>query len=338
MVKPSASPAAAAKPSFDTKAVADFYSGKTIRLIVGSAPGGGYDTYSRAIARHLGRNLPGTPNVIVENMPGGGGVAAANNLYTLAPKDGTAFGNVSSTMVQQQILSPEGVQYDASKFRYLDMPAVDNVVCVVTNKSGVKSIEETLGPNGKQLVIGSVASLTDEAKVLREALGANFKIIPGYSGTSNIRLAMDQGEVDGMCVWSWESIQATAPERVQNGDYVIISQNTGDKRFDKLPPGVPVAYELAKSEEARQLIRYGITLPKHYQRLYVVSPDVPADRMQALREGVSKTLVDPDFLADTAKAKLDVSPVPAAEVDKLVTELVNTPPAIKEKLTALIKG
>jgi tripartite-type tricarboxylate transporter receptor subunit TctC len=337
VAKPAASPAA--KPAFDEKAVADFYRGKTIRLITGGSAGGGYDIYSRFIARYIGKFIPGNPNVIVENMPGAGMVPAANHLYGVAAKDGTVIGNVSVGVVVQQMLGNPAVQFDSAKFNYLGLPALDYSLCWATKASGFKSLVETIGPDGKEFVIGSNApgsAFEDDPKVLREALGAKLKIISGYKGTAEVLLAMDQGEVQGICGLSIGSGKAgTAWEKVQSGDYVVISQNT-EAPLKELP-GVPTAFELAKTAEARQLIHYGITLISHVQRQFLTPPDVPAERVAALREAFAKTLADKEFLADAEKGKLDISPMTWQQAEQFVRELVTMPAAVKARLQPVLQ-
>lgn len=336
--KPTAAPVAvsAATPApakVDTKAVEDFYRGKTVRIIVGAAAGGGYDTYSRAIARHLGKYIPGNPTIVVENMPGAGFLLAANHVYNVAPKDGTVIGNISVGVAVQQLLGTPQVQFDATKFSYLGVPTTDNDLCVASKASGLKSLAETMGPNGKQFIAGGYSpgsSTDDEANILRIALDANIKLVSGYGGTSKIRLAVDQGEVHGLCGWSWESLKTSSLDRVQSGDYVIISQNN-EKAHRELP-NVPVAYELAKTDEGRKLIHFGITLTGRVQREYVTPPGVPPERVEALRRAFEQTMMDKEFLADAEKAKLNIDPVSGDEAQKLVLELMAMPEDIKAKL------
>ena len=336
---PVAAPAAKPAAPLDVKAVEEFYRGKTIRIVVGSAAGGGYDAYSRLIARHIGKYIPGNPTVIVENMPGAGFIIAANHVYSAAPSDGTVIGNVAIGAMAQQILGKPGVQFEAARFHYLGVPTTDTDLCVATRASGFKSLAETIGPGAKEWVAGGGApgqTIEDEPRVLKEALGANIKIVSGYDGTSKARLAMDQGEVQGQCGWSWESVQATAGDRVQSGEYVIISQNSVERPHKDLP-SVPVAYQLAKTDEARQLIRYGIILTNFVQREYVVAPGVPAERVQALRQAFAGVFTDSEFRADADKAKLTLDPVSGEEAQRLVLELSSMPAPIQEKLKEIWK-
>lgn len=327
--KPTEKPAAKA----DTKAVEDFYRGKTIRIIVGSAAGGGYDTYARTIARHIGKYIPGNPNVIVENMPGAGSLKAANHVYNVAEKDGTIIGSIQGGLFVQQLLGLEGVEFDTLKWQMIGFPTGEKPTCVVTSRSGLKSLVDSMGPGGKQFIAGGNApgsATWDVPMRLKAALDLNLKMVAGYDGTAKVRLAMDQGEVDGMCGWGYESLRATAWDRVQSGEYVVIARVS-----DSPMPGlekVPLALDLAKTEESRQLIRLGIIAPAKTVRAYLVAPEVPAERVRALRQAFGATMKDKDFLHDAEKSKLEIDPIPAEEGQKMVHDLFSMPESIKKKL------
>lgn len=335
LASPASSPVAApaSKPGFDAQAVSSFYRGKTIRIIVGSAPGGGYDTYARAIARHMGRLIPGEPNVIVENMPGAGSLRAANHVYKVGDKDGTVIGHIQGGLFTQQMLGLEGVEFEARKWQVLGAPARDNNTCVVTKEKGVKSLAEARKPNGKELIFGGNApgsATWDVAQRLRVALNLNVKLIEGYDGTSKLRLAMDQGEIDGICGWGFESLRATGWDRVQAGDYVVVAQ-VSEKPLPELEQ-VPLALDMAQTQEDKDLIRLGIIVPSNILRPFVVAPEVPADRVAALRQAFADTLKDPEFLADATKAKLELNPLTGEEVQKLIGDLFAMPDSLKTKL------
>ncbi|MBI4493565.1 MAG: hypothetical protein HY690_12315 [Chloroflexi bacterium] len=334
--KPAASPEPAAK--VDTKALEAFYKGKTMRIIVGFAPGGGYDTYSRTIARHLGKYIPGNPTVIVENMPGAGSLLSVNHTANVAAKDGTVIGNFSTGAVVQQVYGTPGVEFDAAKLNFLGVPARDHSICVATKVSGFKSIQEIIGPGAKQITVGADApgsATVDDPSVMREALGANFKIVQGYSGTSRSRLAMEQGEVEGLCGLTWESLKTSSLDKVQSGEWVLISQNT-EQALKELP-NVPVAADFAKTPEARQLFHFGVVLVGQPQRQYVAPPGVPAERVQLLREALAQTLKDKELLADAEKAKLDLEPIGGEDDQKLISELLAMPADIKAKLKTILR-
>src|SRR5678809_832376 len=192
--------AAATKSGFDEKAIADFYKGKTVRLVVGFSAGGASDAYARLIGRHLNKHIPGNPNVLVDNMAGAGSILAANHINNVAPKDGTIIGNISGQIILEQLFANPAVQYDMTKFRTLGVPIGETYLLVVTRKPGVTRYEEVLGPKGRQIVMGGIPGSTVEQApiIMRDALGANIKVVSGYKGTSDIRLAIDSGEVDGL--------------------------------------------------------------------------------------------------------------------------------------------
>jgi len=336
---PSATAAPAAGGPAEGAAVADFYRGKTIRLIVGLGAGGGFDTYSRVIARHLGRFIPGNPTVVVENMPGAGSMLAANQLYNTLPKDGTVIGNVHGNLFMQQVFETEGVRYDGARFGYLGVPAVDNILCVAHQHTGFKSIKDAQNPGGRQLVLGGTAFGTttdDDAAVLKEALDLNLKLVQGYDGTAKIRLAMEQGELDGLCGWSWESIKTSSYDQIASGEYVVLVQATERPLPDLPQRDAPLAYDLARSQEGRDLIRAAIVNPSRTTRPYLVPPGVPPERLAALRAAFDATLRDPQFLADAQKAQLDIDPVSGEEAEQLIRDQLAMPPGIKARLKELL--
>ena len=185
--------------AYDEKAVADFYRGKTVRIIVGFSAGGGYDAYSRLIGRHLHKHIPGNPSVIVDNMAGAGSIIAANYVYNAAPKDGTVIGNISGQIILEQLFANPAVQYDLGKFHYLGVPIGETYLLLVTRKPGVTRFEDLVGAKSKQVVVGGIPGSTVEQGpiLLRDLLGANLKVVSGYKGTADVRLAIESGELDG---------------------------------------------------------------------------------------------------------------------------------------------
>jgi tripartite-type tricarboxylate transporter receptor subunit TctC len=297
------------------------------------APGGGFDTYARTIARYFGRHVPGAPTVIVENMPGAGSLIAANYVSRVGPKDGTVIAHTEGGLVLQQILGMDGVEFDARRWQELGVPAADTNLCVATRTSGIRSIAEVMNPGGRPFVIGSYApgsALWDVPMRLRAALDLNLRLVEGYDGTAKIRLAMDQGEVDGICGWSWESVKASSLDRVESGDLTVVVQ--GIERASPELPNVPVALDLARSESARQLIRLGIVIPNRILRNFFVAPEVPAERAAALREAFAATLNDPEFREDATRSKLDLAPIGGEEAQRLITELFAMPDELKTRL------
>jgi tripartite-type tricarboxylate transporter receptor subunit TctC len=322
-------------PAYNEQAVAAFYQGKTIRIIVGFAPGGGFDVYSRTVARHLGKHIPGNPSVIVDNMTGGGSLTAANHVYAAARPDGLTIGNWIGTLILAQLLGQEGVEFDARRFKYLGVPTPDSSVCAARKESGVTKLSQLV--NGPQpLIFGGVAPGTpndDIPKILGAALSINYRLVSGYSGTSTIRAAADGGEVQAGC-WAWESMKATWTAALESGDAVVITQIAPEKIKDL--PDVEWAPDLARTDEAKQLLRYGIMIPGAITRPYTVHPETPADRVLALQKAFEATLKDPEFLDEAQKAKLDVVPLPGPEVEKLVQELFAMPEPIKARLKQIL--
>src|SRR5919197_1248500 len=330
-----AAPAAA----YNEKAVAEFYRGKTIRIIVGFSAGGGYDQYSRVIARHMSKHIPGNPAIIVENMAGAGSIIAANHTYNAAPKDGTLIGNISGPIVLEQLFGNPAVQFDMAKFRYLAVPVSETYLMMVTRKPGVTKFDEVLGPKGKSIIVGAIpGSTVEHAPILvRDVLGANLKVVSGYKGTADVRLAIDSGEVDGFFN-TWTSTKVTSYYTVKNGAWVVLAQLSDKPIKDLIVPNVPTIPRIAKTDEQRLILKYGTSTPNNFGKVYVLPPGIPAERAHALEAAFTKTFADKEFLADTEKGKLEIDPLIGEEIHKLVTEFLGMSPDIKGKLQNAIKG
>ena len=332
--------AAAAKSGYDEKAIADFYKGKTVRIIVGFSAGGGYDAYSRLIGRHLNKHIPGNPNVLVDNMAGAGSILAANHINNVAPKDGTIIGNISGQIILEQLFANPAVQYDMTKFRTLGVPIGETYLLVVTRKPGVTRYEEVLGPKGKQIVMGGIPGSTVEQApiIMRDALGANIKVVSGYKGTSDIRLAIDSGEVDGLFN-SWTSLKITSYDKIKSGEWLVLAQ-MGEEPIADLPnsKNIPTIPMVAKTEEQRQLLRFGIAAPNQFGKIYVLPPGAPQDRVSALEGAFTKTFADKEFLAEAEKGRLEIDPVSAQQAHGLITEMMSMSPAVKAQLQKMLRS
>jgi tripartite-type tricarboxylate transporter receptor subunit TctC len=275
-----------------TDAQSKVFDGKTVRIVVGFSAGGGYDTYSRAIARHLGRHIPGKPTIIVENMPGAGSLIAANHLYRVAKPDGLTVGNFAGGLILAQVLGQPGIEFDARKLAWLGVPARETCVCALTRASGVSSVEAWMAAK-KPVKLGGTgvgASTDDVPRILAATLNLPIQLVRGYKGTADIRLAAESGELAGGC-WQWESIKATWRQGLDSGEVAVLLQ-VSPKPLPDLP-NVPLAPSLAKTEEARQLIHAGIIVPSEIGRLYALPPGTPADRVQTLRTAFVETMRDP---------------------------------------------
>jgi tripartite-type tricarboxylate transporter receptor subunit TctC len=327
------------KSGFDEKSVAEFYRGKTVRIIVGFSAGGGYDQYSRLIARHLSRYIPGNPSVIVENMPGVGSIIAANHLYNASPKDGTVVGNISGPVILEQLFGTPSIQFDMGKFRYLAVPVSESYLMIVTKKRNITKLDELLGPKSKQVSMGAIpGSTVEHAPILvRDVLGANLKVVSGYKGTADVRLAMDSGEVDGFFN-TWTSSKITSFDKVKNGDWVVLAQLSEKPLKDLIVPNVPTIPQIAKSEEHRLILKYGTSTPNAFGKVYVVPPGTQADRAKALEVAFGKVFADRELLADANKGKLEIDPLIGDEIQKLVLEFLGMSPELKNKLHAALKG
>ncbi|HXV82401.1 MAG TPA: tripartite tricarboxylate transporter substrate-binding protein [Candidatus Binatia bacterium] len=313
-----------------------FYQGKTIRLIVGLAPGGGYDLYSRVIARHMGKHIPGNPTIVVENMTGAGSVIAANYMYKAAKPDGLTIGHILGGLFLQQLLGNPAIEFDGRKFEYIGVPAQDHFMIGLSKATGITSFENWMASK-KSVKLGGVApggATDDVPKVLEATLGLPIQVVTGYKGTGPIRLAFDSGEVDGVCN-AWESFKSTWRKQLDSGDVVIVLQGTV-KAHPELP-NIPVAYDLAKGEEAKKLIQVVTRVHGPSTRPYLLPPGTPEQRVQVLRKAYMDTMKDPEFLADAKKAKLDINPDDGAGLERNVKEIFALEASLVTKLKEILK-
>jgi len=313
-----------------------FFKGKTIRLIVGLAPGGGYDLYSRVIARHLGKHIPGNPTVVVENMTGAGSVIAANYMFKAARPDGLTIGHVLGGLFLQQLLGNPAIEFDGRKFEYIGVPAQDHFLIGLSKATGITSFDNWKASK-KTVKLGGVApggATDDIPKVLEATLGLPIKVVSGYKGTGPIRLAFDAAEVDGVCN-AWESFKSTWRKQLDSGDVVLVLQATLTAHPEL--PHVPVAYNFAKTEEARKLIEIVTRVHGPSTRPYFLPPGTPKDRVQILRKAYMATMKDPEFVAEAQKSKLDVNPDDGAGLERNVKEIFTIEPALVAKLKEILK-
>lgn len=312
-----------------------FYKGKTIRFVVGFAAGGGFDTYTRAIARHFGKHVPGNPSTIVENMTGAGSLIAANYIYNAAKPDGLTIGNWIGPLVVQQALGNQAAKFDGRKFGYLGVPVADSGVCALTKASGIKSADEWLAAK-KPVKLGGTApgSTTDDVpRIVSVAIGLPIQMITGYKGTADIRLAADGGEIDGGC-WAWESIKPTWQKGIEAGTVNVVIQSMAESHPEL--KHVPLAVKYAKTAEARAMLEvvngpYGLLA-----RPYTVPPGMPKDRLELLQRAFMATMKDPEFLAEAQKAKLDIKPLDGPAATKLFAALYDLKPDLKAKLAEIV--
>lgn len=311
------------------------YTGKTLRLIVGTSPGGGYDTYARAIARHMPRHLPGKPNLIVQNMPGAGSLIAANYLYNVAKPDGLTFAMLISGLVMEQTMGTEGIKFDAGKFQWIGAPSVGMPVCAFMGFSGVKTLDD-LVKSKKTLTMGAAGSSTrEQPRILKQLIGANVKLVPGYQGTAGIRAAMNRREVDGAC-WQWVSMKITARDMLNaKGDGRLIPVLIQGDSSDPQVKGLPKYTDFIKNAEDMEAFNAWMAQYRFF-RPFAAPPKAPAEAVEVLRKAFKATLEDPEFLALAKKTRMTIDYVSAEDVAAQVKQVLAASPAVKVKLRNII--
>jgi tripartite-type tricarboxylate transporter receptor subunit TctC len=313
-------------------AQARFYKGKTFTIVVGFSPGGGYDEYARGLARHIGKHIPGAPTVIVQNLPSAGSLTSVRYLDETAPKDGTVMTEFNPGLVTQSILEPDTVDLDFRKYSWIGVITPDFRVCYGYGPNGVKSFDDMM--HRQQFILGATAKGAGDyinGATLREVFHAPVRQILGFPGSAEQRLAIERGELDGDC----GSFSSIPPDWIKNGQAHIFL------RFSKeLPPGVPAgaAYigDLAQTQEQKQLIAV-LDGGDELGRPFIMSKDVPATRVAAVRQAFDQTMKDKAFLADMAKQQLPVFPLTGQKAQGIVAGLANVPPAIATKAEAIYK-
>ncbi len=327
----------AAQPPFDEKVVADFYRGQTITILVGHSAGGGFDTYARLIGRHLGKYIPGNPNIIVTNMPGAGTMISVNQMYNSGPKDGTLISSFDGGIVTQQLYKTASVKFDLTKLFYLGAPDSFRYIMAVTKQSGLTKFDEILGSNPKEVKIGATPNTGIEhaSLLIRNVLAGKVKMVSGYKGTAEIQMAMKSGEVDSV-ITDWGSLRVTNLADFESGEWLIFAQLT-EKPIEDLPQkNVPLIYQFTKYDEQRELFRMGIIQPNQYARPYALPPGVPGERAEALRLAFERTLADETLLVEAKKAKLGINLLSGDKIRELITAGLSMPPRMRDKLRPIL--
>lgn len=312
-----------------------YYKGKTIRIIVGFSAGGGYDVYTRAIARHLGKHIPGNPAIVVENMVGAGSLISANHVYKVARPDGLTIGHFIGGLFLQQVIGKPGIEFDGKKFEYVGAPAQDHQMVAISKRTGITSVEQWMA--SKTMVkfggVGAGSATDDLTKVAKATLNLPIQLVSGYKGTADIRLAFNSGEVDGLTS-SWESFKSTWRREVDSGDVRMILQAVAKSHPEVLD--VKRVIDYAKSDLDRKVIQLGIHDYNPTARPYVFPPGTPKDRLQIIRKGFADTMKDTEFVADAEKSKLDLSPLSGEELEKIVQEIYKAEPDVVAKLKGIL--
>jgi tripartite-type tricarboxylate transporter receptor subunit TctC len=302
--------------------VADFYRGKTVSLVVGYPPGGGYDVYARVIARHMGRYLPGQPAMIVRNQPGAASLSFANELYRTHPQDGSLFGTFARSVPMDRLLGRPGTNFDPTKFNWIGSANAEVSICTVWHGLGLKTVREFIA---SPVIFGANAPGSESfvyPTILNNLLGANFRIVTGYPGAGDLMMAMERGETQGRCGMTWSAFKTTMPEWVRDKKVFIALQFAVEKHPELSE--VPLVTELARNDMERDAL--GLILAGQAMgRPFAAPPNVPEDRIAALRAGFDRTMADPQFLAEGEKQGLEIQPVSGAKLQELVERMFQAP-------------
>ena len=323
---------------FAQSSVENFYRGKNIDLYIGFTPGGTYDTYARLVAAFMGEHIPGKPKIIPKQMVGAGSRAAAAHMFRLAPQDGTALATADQGIAMQQVLNDPGIQFDANKFIWIGNPIADNNTMAAWTASGATSIEVA---KEKQFVVGAngITASAQYPQAMNVLLGTKFKIVTAYPGGTDINLAMQRGEVAIRGQNSWSSWKSQHMDWIRDKKITLLVQIGLEK--DKELPDVPLLLDLVSNPNDKSAMRL-LSAPTTIGRPIFTTPNVPQERVEALRKAFDETMKDPAFLAAAQKANMDLNPVSGERLQKIVSELFQTPPAavarLKEILAPLESG
>ena len=312
----------------------EFYKDKTITFIVGYSPGGIYDQYTRLIARHITKHIPGQPNTIVENMTGAGGIIAANHLYNRAKPDGLTVAAWASPLILQQIMGNDATKFDARKVGWLGIPGPYDTACHFNQESGIKTVDDWFAAKKPVKIssIGPGTGLSDVPKLLKAALGLPLEVVEGYKGGAEARVAVENGEVDGLCA-SWQATKITWRSQMDSGKIRVVLQATLKSHVDL--KDIPLANDYAKTDEARILLKVADNVHV-YQFPYSVAPGTPPERLQILQQGFIKALRDPELVAEAKKAQLEVNPIDGPATAKTFAGLYELSPALVARLKELL--
>ncbi len=317
---------------------ADFYQGKSIRFLVGAAPGGGYDTYTRMIARYIPKYIPGNPSTVVENMTGAGGLVLANYMNKQATPDGLSISIWNNSLIVQQALGDPRIKLDVSNMGWVGAPSVGAPLCMVMGFTGLKTLEDVLKHN-KPLKVGATRAGStghDLPLIMNKTMGTKFDVVSGFTGTATTRIALQKRELEAFCS-QWESMRVTARAMLDApGDDKLIPFIINERWEDPEIKNLPTFKEVIKDPNLYGIYRSWES-QMDFQRPLSVPPGTPKDRIEILRKGLEGALNDPQLLAEAKKAKLVVTYVSGEKTEKLVNEILNMPPEVKESLSFLVR-
>jgi len=311
----------------------DFYAGKNLQVVIGVSAGGGYDTWGRLVARHIVRKLPGNPTAVPQNMPGAGSITAGNHIFNAAARDGTVIGILNRDAPLAPLTGSAAARFDATRFSWIGTPTVETNVCFVSNKASVRSIEDI---SKREVILGAVgpgSGSYNYPKALAGLLDLKIKLISGFPGSTDVLLAMERGEVDGMCE-SLDSVESRKPGAIKAKQLHVLFQG-GMEPSPELP-GVPFIRDFARNEEERQAIKL-LYAGQGLGRPFIAPPDLVTGRLATLRKAFDETMKDAEFLAEAKKLRLDVEPRTGAELEALVKELYSAPKELMRRLSDLVR-
>jgi tripartite-type tricarboxylate transporter receptor subunit TctC len=308
------------------------FAGKQIKLLIGSSAGGGYDLFARTIAPHWSRHMPGQPTFVPQNMPGPMSLSVANNIFTLAPRDGTVIGAVNPQIASEAILNPDRARFDSRKFAWIGSALRETQVMLARADAPVTKFQQGFE---KEMILGGSGGATDTfPKMTNAILGTKFKIVMGYPGTREVNIAMERGEVQGIGGITWASVRGTMAQQLRDKTVVIVGQY-GSEKHPELPD-VPHVPSFAKSPEQKAALRL-LFATQEFGRPFIAAPGTPPDIVAALQTSFMKTMEDPAFLAEAKKRGLDIDPLSGPEIQALVDQLYQTPPETVERVRAVFK-
>jgi tripartite-type tricarboxylate transporter receptor subunit TctC len=316
---------------------ADYYAGKTIDLVVGNYPGGGYDIYARTLGRHLGRNIPGNPMIVVKNMPGAGSAKAGHHIQTIAPKDGLTIGAVTPGAIVGPLLDDKQESiFEPLKVTYLGTANSGSRICATYATSKTRTFNDALTNKTRLGGVSPGDAVHDYAYLVKRTTNAQIDVVAGYKGTLDLALAMERGEIDGMCGWDWSSAKAQKPEWIRDGKLNILAQLGPNENAELSARGVPTIWKYMRDDDARKV--HGLVVSQQaFTRPYFIATGTPAELVTILRNAFDATMRDPQYLADAEKTRIDISSLPGAKVQELVQQLYATPKAIVERARQAIR-
>jgi len=315
---------------------ADYFAGKTIELLVGAPPGGGYDIYARTVARHIGRQIPGNPAIVVKNMPGAGSAKAAQFISTIAPKDGTALAGVMPGAIMGPLLDErsEGL-FDPTKVLYVGTANSGTRVCVTLKGSKITRFEDTLKVPAKFGGSAPNDSTFEYGYLHKRISGAIYDIVPGYRGTNEMALAMERGELDGVCGWDWSSFKSQRPDWLRDNKVNVLLQVSLEAHPELAQMGVPSVFKYVKDDD-RKVVELVISQTV-FLRSYILPPDTPAEQLNILRTAFDVTMKDKQFLDEAEKLRIDIAPLSGSKVQELVQKIYASPKDIVERAKKAIR-